>query len=123
MFLNVDLDIWSSTSLDRLVASFGRHVLVLHVGKEGRRYGAHLELATRRDSDDADKLIRRFVALVRRLRPASRAVWDRAQRRDFSIGIQAGANPFSYELPLQPATLGAIASLNARVVFTVYGTD
>jgi hypothetical protein len=119
-FLNVDLDIWSATSLDPLVAAFGRRVLVLHSGKEGRRYVAHLELARSGYGRDADALIREFAALVRRLPRRRRALWNAARTRDFNIGLQAGFTPHAFELPVQPATLQAAASVDARVVVTVY---
>jgi hypothetical protein len=121
--LNVDLDIWSTTPLDDLVRAFGRRVFVLYAGKKGRRYAAHLELARDGASRGADALIRHFVALVRRLPPKGRALWNRAQRRDFNVGIQAAAKPYSYELPLEVSTVRAAAAVNARVVFTVYGDD
>lgn len=117
-FLNVDLDIWSGAPLDDLVAGFGRNVCVLHVGKEGRRYGAHLELAI--SPRDPDRLIRRFVALVQSLPRSKRALWNRARVREFNVGIQAGRKPHGYELRLQPKTLQAVSSIHARLGFTVY---
>jgi hypothetical protein len=120
-FMNVDLDIWSAAPLDPLLAGLGRHVSVLHSGKEGRRYVAHLEVAgSGLPEHTADQLIQRFVRLIRRLPPRLRSVWNRAKIRDFNIGIQAEHSPYSYEVPLDPATLRAAASVKARVVVTVY---
>jgi hypothetical protein len=45
-FLNVDLDILSRSPLDALTDAFGTRVCVLHVGREGRHFSAHVELAT-----------------------------------------------------------------------------
>jgi hypothetical protein len=120
-FLNVDLDIWSSSPLEPLVKAFGRKVVVLHVGKEGRRHGAHLELAASGDRDNADQLIRSFVTLVKKLPRSSRTLWNRAQVREFNVGIQAATKPFNYDLRLQQKTLQAMASVNARLGITVYG--
>ncbi|MGE5833979.1 MAG: hypothetical protein ACM4AI_05830 [Acidobacteriota bacterium] len=123
-FLNVDLDIWSASPLDSLVRAFGRTVVVLHAGSEGRRgYGAHLELARSGSAEDADRLIGSFVRLVTKLPRRARASWNRARRRDFNLGIQASANPHSYELPVEAETLAAVASVNARLVVTVYGAN
>jgi hypothetical protein len=120
-FLNVDLDIWSASPLDPIVRAFGRKVVVLHAGKEGRgRYGAHLELTRSGRSEDADRLIRGFVRLIKKLPPRARASWNRARRRDFNLGIQAASRPYSYELPVRPETLDGVASVNARLVVTVY---
>lgn len=120
-FLNVDLDIWSRSMLEPLVEAFGKKVCVLHVGKEGRRHGAHLELAASGDRHNCDQLIRRFVTLVKNLPRSRRMLWNRAQVRSFNVGIQAATKPHSYELRLQQKTLDAVASVNARVVITVYG--
>jgi hypothetical protein len=117
-FLNVDLDIWARSPLDELVDAFGRDVCVLHVGKEGRSFGAHLELAA--FPRGADRLIRRFVTLVETLPRSRRAMWNRARVREFNVGIQAGTSPYSYELRLQPETLLAVARVDARVGLTVY---
>ena len=118
-FLNVDLDIKSKSPLDSLVKAFGRRVVMLHVGKEGREYGAHLELAT--ESNSPDVLLRRFVALINHLPRSAKQHWNRARAREFNIGIQAGAKPHSTELRLQPATLRAVAGVRARIGLTVYG--
>jgi hypothetical protein len=121
--LNVDLDIWSRSPLDSLVAAFGRRVIVLHVGKEGRRHVAHLELARDDRARGADRRIRDFVTLIRRLPAKVRASWNRAQRRDFNIGIQAAGKPFSHAAPLHSSTVRAVAAVNARIVVTVYGAE
>jgi hypothetical protein len=121
--LNVDLDIWSRSPLERLVAGFGRRVVALHVGKEGRRYAARLELARDDPARGPDQLIRDFVNLIRRLPPKARTSWNRAQRRDFNIGIQAAGKPFSYAAPLDSSTVRAVAAVNARIVVTVYGAE
>ncbi len=122
-FINVDLDILSRRSLQALVADFGRRVFVLYVGPEGRRYGAHLELTGSALRGTPDGLILRFVALVHTLSPSARALWDSAVTRNFNIGIQAGAVPFSSEFVLRPRTLEAVAGISAGIVFTVYAPD
>jgi hypothetical protein len=116
-FLNVDLDISSRSPLDDLVKAFGRRIVTLHVGRDGRRYIAHLELATA--DTNPDRLIRSFVALVRKLPRQSRRVWDRAEHREFNLGIQASAD--NYVLRLARDTVRAAASVNAAIGVSVYG--
>jgi hypothetical protein len=117
-FLNIDLDIYSRSPLDSLVQAFGRHVVTLYVGRQGRRHAAHLEMATY--SQNPDRLIRRFADLVQRLSPANRRLWDAAQVREFNIGIQAASGP-AYELHLNPKTVKAASAINATIGITVYG--
>ena len=119
-FLNVDLDVWSRSPLDELVAAFGKRVFVLYVGREGRRYGAHVALVRYSTSKKADTVIRALARLVADLPEAPRAIWDRAQSRELNIGIQAGHTPHAHELRIKPDTLEAVASLDARIVVTTY---
>ncbi len=122
--LNVDLDILSQSRLEPLVEAFGEHVVVLHVGPEGRRlHGAHVELSTGSSSKNADGLIRGLVALVKRLPRSSRRLWNTAKSREFNIGVQAAHKPHLFELRLDPETLDAVASVGGRIVVTVYAAE
>jgi hypothetical protein len=79
---------------------------------------ANLELATQ--PTEAEAAIRSFVNLVHNLPPRARELWNEASRRDFSIGVEAGSNPSSFELALTPAVLALAAEVGARIVFVVY---
>jgi hypothetical protein len=118
-FLNVDLDLLASASLDPLASAFGRNAFLLHAGRAGRHYAARFELAT--SPRDPDRVIQEFVKLIQRLPRAARAMWNRAQVRELNIGIQAGATPYAYQFRLQPETLAQAARVNAHVAVTVYG--
>lgn len=132
-FLNVDLDIFSRVPLDPIATAFGEKTVVLHVGKWGRRYSAHFELA---DSGyvpptasaativkQADRLIRRFVGLVERLPLPARRLWNQAHSREFNIGIEAAARSPLFEQRLEPGTIDAVARVNGRIVITVYAPE
>jgi hypothetical protein len=119
-FLNVDLDIWSRAPLDDLVTVFGRKVVVLYVGKEGRQYGAHLEVVS---PADANRTIRRFVTLVDSLPRLPRKIWEAARVRQFNVGVQAGNCPHAYELRLQRATVAVAARIGAQFALTAYAPD
>jgi hypothetical protein len=119
LFLNVDVDVYSKTSLQSLVAALGRKVIVHHVGREGRIQSAHFSLASTY-RDDADTLAYRLARLVTRLPPAARQSWDRARRRDFNLGIQAGIAPYSHEIALTRRTLQRVVAVGGRVVITTY---
>lgn len=97
-FLNVDLDIFSRARLDPIVDAFGEKVFVLHVGKWGRRYSAHFELSGsgihpppashNRVAKEADRLVQRFVGLVKQLPRPARQLWNKADSREFNVGIE-----------------------------------
>lgn|ERR1035437_1850148 len=69
-FMNVDLDIHSRSNLEPLVATLGKNVHVLYVGRVRRHYEAHLELY--RITQTADSTIRGFCALIRKLSKGER---------------------------------------------------
>jgi hypothetical protein len=121
-FMNVDLDVFSRRSLVPLADALGEKVSQMYVGREGRHYGAHFELAYSYGKD-ADRLIVALVRLVKGLPPIGRQAWAHAYRRDFNIGIQGGLRPRSLELAVKPETLNLIRAVNARLVITVYAAD
>jgi hypothetical protein len=122
-FLNVDLEVFSRAPLDGLVAAFGEKVDVLHVGKWGRRYAAQFEVSGSGYQAQAERLIHRFVAMVRALPSSKRRLWNGAQSREFNLGIEATARSKVFELRLQPKTLEAIVSVDGTVVVTVYAPE
>jgi hypothetical protein len=121
--LNVDLEVFSREPLDKLVAAFGEAVDVLYVGKWGRRYAANLEVGGSGDQVDAERLMHRFIAIVRNLPSSQRRLWNGAQSREFNVGIEAAARSEAFELKLQPKTLKAINSVGGTLVVTVYAAE
>jgi hypothetical protein len=119
-FINVDLDIYSRSDLEPLVTALGERVDVLYVGRQRRTCAAHLELPFGFKPYNADAMIRRFAALIDSLPKAQRKLWDTAKTRQFSIGVGAGLQPFSYEMVLSCEAVEPAAKLNARIGFTVY---
>jgi len=117
-FLNVDLDISSRFDLQPLIDCLGRKVIALHVGRDRRRYWARIELA--RAMKSADSTIRAFCSLIRALPKEERHLWDSANSRDFSIGVQTGEQPHSCDFVVEAGTVAAVSELNGRIVFTIY---
>jgi hypothetical protein len=117
-FLNVDLDVYSRSNLAPLAAALEPKTFILYAGREVNRYGAHFELCGLPKS--ADAAILGLAALIRSLPSAARKLWDTATTRDFNIGIQANATG-SWKTELSIRSIQLVASLNARIVVTVYG--
>jgi hypothetical protein len=118
-YLNVDLDIFSRFALQGLVGAMGDEVLVLYVGGKGRANEAHVELAASH-SMTADSTIIDLARLVKRLPPRYRKIWNSAKSREFSVGIQAGLEPHSFDLRLGRRTLDAVREIGGELVVTVY---
>ena len=61
--------------------------------------------------------------MIESLPKAERELWNRAKVRDFNVGVQAEAQPFSHEFALAAETVKAVSELGARIVFTVYAPE
>ena len=122
-YLNVDLEVFSRESLATFVKGLGRSVHVLHEGRWGRRHAACLELWSSGCGEEAEVIIRRMLRLLTRMPRSAKILWNRAQVRQFNIGIQAAAKSRAFELHVRPDTLQAMARLGARLVVTVYAPE
>jgi hypothetical protein len=118
-FLNVDLDISSQQDLSSLAEALHPRLITLHVGRVRRRYWARFELRTQPNNPDV--AIRRLASAIERLPVRQRALWKRATRRDFNIGIQAAEAPPHSEFSVDPATVLMVGRIGGRIVITVYG--
>ena len=120
-FLNVDLELRSAEDLTPLADAFRPRLYVLHLGRVGQWHRASFELRGQPRTPDAG--IRRLVAAIRRLPARQRALWNRATRRDFNVGIQSAAEPHALELPIEAATIALVGKVGGRIVLTVYGSS
>jgi|HubBroStandDraft_6_1064221.scaffolds.fasta_scaffold472669_2 hypothetical protein len=120
-FLNVDLDIYSKHDLQPLIERLGRKVHVLYVGRERGKYSAHLEVA--KNTKTADSTLRAFCRLIEDLPKPERSLWNTAAVRSFSIGIQAGAEPYACDFTIRPATVQATSNVRAQIVLTIYAPE
>lgn len=102
-----------------LLEAWGEAVFVLHHSGDAEQ-GWTVGLETSPELETAEDTITRFVELVRGLTPQLRAHWDRLQSRVLDVGVQAGAEPRSWTVELQPQTLQAMAEIGARLVCTIY---
>ena len=112
-FLNVDLDLDVAKGMDELLEALKPAIVISRFGNK-----AGLELDIQPES--AEGAIKGFAVLVKKLPPRVRTIWDQAQNKTFSIGIQAGAQHHSMEFALPSDVLSLIHSMSANIVFTIY---
>jgi hypothetical protein len=121
LVLNVDLEVFSKAPLDALVSALKRKVDVLYVGDwHPRRYAACLEVAGSGYKADSERLIRRFVKMIKALPRKEKRLWDGALSREFNIGIETAAKARSFELRIDDELLDAVRSVNGIIIVTVY---
>ena len=121
-FLNVDLEVFSRERLEVFVSGLGRAVHVLHEGRWGRRRYAACLGCGEVIRQTPDQIIKGWFGLKKMPR-AAKHLWAGAQTRRFNVGIQAAFKPRSFELPLRPATITAVADVGAQLLITVYAPE
>ena len=117
-FHNVDLDVYAAHDLTALARALESEAMLLSSDSRDGTYRASFELNSQ--PKDAEPAIRAFVALIEKLPPAERALWDGASRREFSIGIGVGHLPHSFRVYLSPAVLKLATDVRAAIEFVVY---
>jgi hypothetical protein len=122
-FLNVDLEVFSRESLAAFAKALGPSVHVLHEGRWGRRYAACVELWSSGYGQTADSIISRMARRLSKMPRSGKVLWNRAQVKQFNIGIEAAATSRTFELHIKPETVRAVARLGARLVVTVYAPE
>lgn len=123
-FITVDLEVYSRRRLTKLATVLTKHLSLHHEGAWGRglyfaAFGG-IEYRGKRPLKTADQQIVALVRLVRALPPEAASLWAEARSRNFDIGIQSGLHPHSYQLGLSSKTIAEAASVNAKIVVTVY---
>lgn len=121
-YLNVDLEIVSSSSLDTLAEEMGKTVLVLYSGP-GKGRQRLLCLESLRWPNTPDAAARELCRAVERLSPGVRRAWERARRREFNVGYELPTGLRAVQVTLQPETVRRIVALGGTVAFTCYRND
>lgn len=130
-FLNVDLDIYSMRPLDVLAQAMETvGAIALHCDRFDRdafvglnwpaEFGYRASFEVEKCRFDADGTIQELGRIVARLPAPARRLFDRAKRREFSIGIQSAKEPNSFEVPVSREALAIVTSLKGQLSVTVY---
>ena len=123
VFLNVDLDIQSSSKLDGLAAEMGDAVYVLYCGpganRGSRKKQQFLVVESARSHKTPEAAIRVLCRAVAKLSPKSRVIWD-AARKSFNLGYDVTPEYGTGTVLLSPKTLELIQKLGGELVFTCY---
>ncbi len=118
-FLNVDLEIVSSRSLEPLAQEMGKAVIVLYSGP-GKGRSHLLCLEDSRWSNTPDAAARALCAAVERLSVRGRRLWKQAKRKEFNVGYDLIEGARLVQTALKRETLKRIVALDATVAFTCY---
>ena len=135
-FINVDLSLESSESVQSLVVELGEKVFPLYCSEIDEM--ANLELSHLNyyetngidfdDSYDDEKdlvggveiHINEFCNLIENLSRESKEVWNKCHRKEFDIGFQTGNTSKSFQTQIKSETIKRCAKLGATILITVY---
>ena len=115
-FANVDLDVASRADLTPLITAFAPRAFHLSAFRHRGLNVAIFELS--REPRNPDAGIRAFVSLIESLPPAARAVWRRATKRDFNVGVEAAERGQVFTVLAETVVLAG--RVGASISFTVY---
>ena len=122
--INVDLDIQSSGSLERLCSKLVAGGMdSLYCGDHQDGFFARFECVDGGDEYDADEVIQKFCGIVEGLDESGERDWESADRRVFDVGYQATDGSDRWATELKNPTLLRVAKLGATVALTVYPVE
>ena len=120
-FLNVDLDVKCRTGIPVLTAALPA---VADDIREGTPYSDGLACYKILDEIlTPEQAITCFGNAHERITDDARAVWNTAETREFSIGIQSGLQPHWSQWQLSPRLLSRVAALNTELSAKVYAPE
>lgn len=135
-FINVDLELESSESVQPLVIELGEKVFPLYCSEINEM--ANLEISqlnyyeangidfhdSYNDEKDlvggVDVHINEFCSLIEYLSEDSKRIWSNCHRKEFDIGFQSGNTPKLFQTQIQSKTIRRCAELGATILITVY---
>jgi hypothetical protein len=119
-FMNVALEIFSTSDLEPLAEAFGSKVQVFYLGMEFGLFKAYFYPGWQRKTPESGIL--RYCKLVKKLPPSKRKIWNAAKSRSFDIGIKAPGKGRYYWSAVGQEAVRAAAEVDAQIAITVYGT-
>ena len=132
-FINVDLELESSESVQPLVAELGENILALYCSEIDEMANLELNLyeikgddCYKSYDDEKDSVggvnihINEFCNLIENLSKKSRKIWDKCHKKEFDIGFQCGNTQKSFNTIIQSETIKRCAEIGATIEITVY---
>ena len=132
-FLNLDLEVESTSDLTDLANYLEGPLFVLYNGEIGKGlYHLSFEIDPRKELPHSPESYAEYmVSCLQSLTPDLRALWDRAETRHFDFGFGSGNLPPAfpaqeertlnlYRTELSPRLSAHIGGLNASIKITIY---
>ena len=118
-FLNVDLEIGAKRKPAALLEALGARLHGLWVGRFKGLYRASYELPHVKVLDPTETILE-LVQIVKKLTGPAKKEWAAAALRDFNVGIQSAAEPYTFEYAVEPRAVARVAEVGGQIGITVY---
>lgn len=118
-FLNVDLQIRVKSGMKKLLEGFGSSVEIMNNNPEDEYACIEIAHIQPRSIDEAIML---YFKIIKKLPRSARTIWESAESRCMSIGIQGGKAPHQSVFELSEKTISTLSSMRTTASITVYGT-
>jgi hypothetical protein len=119
----VDLDLESTSKLDRLATEMGKRVFVLYCGSKGRIRSNFLHVEISRFFKGPDATIHELCDVIEKLSPGGRRIWNASRKKEFNVGYDVVPSERASAFTLRSDTLERMARLKADLVVTYYRGD
>jgi hypothetical protein len=117
-FINVDLELTSTTALPLLEAYFQNNGIVLHSSPEKTLYRLVFELAE--NTTQINAMILRMIEIIDGMPEIERLEWEQSTTRVFDIGIESGDCKHQPVFNISQDVIEAIARVGAAIAVTLY---
>jgi len=118
-FLNVDFELTARERLSALLEEMDPGATPIRDDWDGQVH--HVTLEVFDEQATVRGCIAGFLRAAGGLSPEGRHLLDRCTRRCASVGVQAGADPHTLSLMIEPDQLAALGALGFAVELCVYG--
>ena len=120
-FINLDLELTYSGSLNPLVSYFGNKVFVLFNGENEVGNLLCVEpLFEGNLGSSMENCVNHFVQLIKGLPPELAEIWALCGTRVFDFGFEGGYEQPPFQASFSSATLREISKLNIEIRITIY---
>ena len=120
-YINTDICLTSGADLKLLLLAFKagglRPLSEVTIGDDGQGY---IVLETVERHTEPESNIAAMLAVIESFGEELQAVWKGCSRREFDIGYDCGAEPWSFNQGLSSQLLGRMAEAGASLRITIY---
>lgn len=115
-FANIDLDIESAHDITPLVEFWGEELIVFRLEQDDGVWFGTFETS----EETAEAIVEKYYRLVSDLTPDLRSIWDRATKKVFDFGFNAGPEPHMYQFSVSHEAISKLSSIGGSIAVTIY---